>query len=238
MNKIILFLPACIKPLENVKNLTRINHGQRLIDHIKALNFWLKNYKELHILFVDNSDFSKEDLRPYVPEIDRVEYMSYDGRIDSIEKGTGKGEIETFKYAYENSKSFREASLIIKCSARYTFKEISKFYDYSNYHLIGNFKNNLTFVDSRVFAFKPDFFLNYLSKQSDEIDENVNFYFEHALACAAHSMLADRKGKWRNIPFPLIVNGISGKGSNVRYNSFWRATLTKINYYRLLHSNR
>lgn len=238
MKKTILFLPACIEPLKNVKNLTRSNHKQRLTDHVNALNFWLNNHKELHILFVDNSGFSLENLRPFVPDIDRVEYLTYDGRIDSVEKGTGKGEIETFKYAYENSNSFKEASQIIKCSARYTFKGITKFYKHSNYDLIGNFKNNLTFIDSRVFAFKPEFYLNYFRNQSDKIDENLNFYFEHALACAAHSMLADRKGKWRNIPFPLVVNGISGKGKNVRYNSFWRKILTKLNYYRLIYCYR
>ena len=236
MKNNILFLPACIAPFNNVLNLTRVNHEDRIKDHYKALNFWLNNYPYLHILFVDNSNFPKDELAKYVPLIDRVEYLTYDGRSDSVQKGTGRGEIEIFNYAYENSNTFREAKLIIKCSARYTFKGISKFYDHnhSDYDLIGNFKLNLSFMDARVFAFKPFFFKEFFYRQGVLVDESKDFLFEHALACAAHELLVDKKNKWKNIPFPLIVNGISGKGPNVKYNSFFRKLLTKINYYRLL----
>lgn len=237
MSKTLLFLPACIEPLPNVFGLTRINHHERLMDHIKAIKFWIKLNPDCEILMVDNSNFNRKKLLDHIPEFDsKIIYLTYDGRSDSVKKGTGRGEIEIFKYAYDNSELFRNADLIIKCSARYTFNNISRLINLKGIDLIGNFKNNLTFIDSRVFAFKPAFFIKYFYPQRDIIDDSNGFYFEHALAIAAHRMLADYGNKWINIPFPLIINGVSGKKTNVRYNSFFRKMLTVINYYRLINS--
>ena len=236
MSKTLLFLPACIEPLPNVFGLTRTNHHERLMDHVKAIKFWIKSNPDCEILMVDNSNFSKKKLAEHIPEFDsKINYLTYDGRSDSVKKGTGRGEIEIFKYAYDNSELFRNADLIIKCSARYTFNNISKLLHLKGIDLIGNFKNNLSFMDSRVFAFTPLFFINYFYFQKDIIDDSNGLYFEHALAIAAHSMLSDFQNKWMSIPFPLIVNGVSGKEANIRYNSFFRKILTVFNYYRLLH---
>lgn len=234
MSKTLLFLPACIEPLPNVFGLTRKNHHERLMDHIKAIKFWIKSNPDCEILMVDNSNFSKKKLAEHIPEFDsKINYLTYDGRSDSVKKGTGRGEIEIFKYAYDNSELFRNADLIIKCSARYTFNNISKLIHLKGIDLIGNFKNNLTFMDSRVFAFKPSFFTKYFYPKRDIIDDSKGLYFEHALAISAHNMLSDYGNKWTNIPFPLIVNGVSGKARNLRYNTPIKSLMTIVNFYRL-----
>lgn len=227
----VLFLPACIAPNKGVSFLKREDHKIRLKDHVDALNYWIENSKEFKIVFIDNSNFPKEELRKYVPKIDIIEYLSYDGRQDSVGKGTGSGEINIFKYGFNNSKYLNSANIIVKCSARYTFKGIEKFIMNETYGLVGNFKNELSFMDSRVFGFKKVFFTDYFSILADEIDDTKGVYFEHALAKAAHMYLSNYSNKWTSIPFPLIVNGISAK-NNIKYNSTLRSLLTWINFYR------
>lgn len=234
MSNVLLFLPACIEPLPNVFGLTRVNHYDRLMDHVKAIKFWIKTKPDCKILMVDNSNFSKKKLMKLIPNFNfHIQYLAYDGRRDSLKKGTGRGEIEIFKYAYDNSEIFRNADLIIKCSARYSFTNVSKLIKLKDFDLVGNFKNHLSFMDSRVFAFKPSFFIEHFYPLKKEIDDSKGIYFEHVLAISAHSMLSNPKKKWTNIPFPLIVYGISGKGKNVKYNSCIYSLLTFINYYRL-----
>lgn len=227
----VLFLPACIAPNKGVSFLKREDHKIRLKDHVDALNYWIENSNEFKIVFIDNSNFSKDELRKYVPKIDNIEYLCYDGRDDSVGKGKGSGEINIFKYGFKNSEFLNNSNIIVKCSARYTFKGIEKFKMNEKYGLIGNFKNQLSFMDSRVFGFKKEFFTNYFSILADDIDDTKGVYFEHALAKAAHMYLSNYNNYWASIPFPLIVNGISAT-NNIKYNSPIRSLLTWINFYR------
>jgi hypothetical protein len=71
----------------------------------------------------------------------------------------------------------------------------------------------LTFADSRVFAFAPDFFEERLEPLHPLIDDSNGVYFEHVLARAIHAEMADGGG-WLPLPVdPVIIGrgGTSGK---------------------------
>lgn len=78
-------------------------------------------------------------------------------------------------------------------------------------------KRNLTWADSRVFAFKPSFISNYLSKFQDLINDSKGFYLEHALARTVLRAISDGY-KWIPLPSKPIIIGHSGS-SDTSYNA-------------------
>ncbi len=220
---IVVLLTGTIDPL-NVSFMKRDNTQERLQDYILALKKWLKN-SDLKIVFVENSAFPKNEILNQLHNYSNTdfEYLSYYGQDFSRDKGKGFGEISSFEFAFLNSNFLKEADYIIKCNGRYYLKNIKKLgsliaTDNENIEVFGNFRRGLAFMDSRVFAFSPDFFFNYFLKYKDYINDSKMYYFEHALASATHELLSVTRGSWKHLPVPLLIDGISGT-SNTPYNN-------------------
>jgi hypothetical protein len=226
MNKTVLLLTGTVNS-SGVHFLKRNNTEERLRDYLGAIEKWLRNYN-IYIVFVENSNFPKESLGNDIVSNEKFEYITYNGQDFSRSRGKGYGEINSFEYAFKNSKFLRNADYVVKCNGRYFFKGFFAFDDIA-VDLIGDFKYNLTFMDSRVFGFKHSFFNDYLLKYKDLIDDSNGVFFEHILAMAAHELLSDN-GKWSPIPFPLIIDGYSGT-DNHRYSSLYANSKKYANFY-------
>ena len=212
MKKTVLLLTGAVNT-DGVPFMKRSDTNIRLIDYRKSIHKWLKN-KHLRIVFVENSNFPFSEFNIKDSELNRFEYLTYNGQINSKSRGKGFGEINSFQYAFDNSEFLKDADYIIKCNGRYYFKNINKLIlkiENSDEDILGNFQRKLTFMDSRVFVFNKDFFTNYFIKYKGLIDDNKCVYFEHALAMACHELLSNG-GKWGQLPIPLIIKGYSGTG--------------------------
>jgi hypothetical protein len=214
MKKTVLLLTGTVNS-SGVHFMVRNNTEERLKDYLGALNRWLQT-DGLNIVFVENSNFPKESLGDHITSNKNLEYLTYNGQDFSRSKGKGFGEMNSFEYAFANSMLLKEADYVLKCNGRYFFKGYNKFVNFDS-DVIGNFSQELDFMDSRVFGFKHAFFKDYLLKYKDQIDDSKGVYFEHALAMATHELLS-KNGKWIPIPFPLIIEGFSGT-DNYRYNT-------------------
>lgn len=207
--------------------MERNNTEERLKDYLGALKRWLQT-DEIKIVFVENSSFPKESLGNDIVLNKNFEYLTYNGQDFSRSRGKGFGEINSFEFAFKNSKLIKEADYVVKCNGRYFFKGYSKFENLDS-DVIGDFSDNLTYMDSRVFGFKKSFFKDYFLKYKDLIDDSKGVYFEHVLAMATHELLSNN-GKWNPIPFPLIIEGYSGSG-NYKYNTFFTIVKKHVKFY-------
>lgn len=226
MKGITLLLTGTINS-SGINFMKRDDTEVRLKDYLLAIRNWL-GISELKIVFVENSNFPKELLGEDIILNKRFEYLNYNGQNFSRNKGKGFGEMNSFEYAFANSIFLKEADFIVKCNGRYFFKGISKF-ENIDVEIIGDFKLNLKFMDSRVFGFKRSFFTDYFINYKNIIDDSKGVFFEHALAMATHELLS-RNGKWSPIHFPLIIQGYSGT-ENYKYNSFYNNTMKYIKFY-------
>lgn len=207
--------------------MKRNDTQERLNDYLTAIRRWLV-YPNLKIVFVENSNYPKEEFGPEIIENINFEYLTYFGQDFSRTRGKGYGEINSFEYAFEHSNFLKDAQLVLKCNGRYYFRGINKFID-DDFDVMGNFSPFLNYLDSRVFLFKPRFFFNYFKLYKDQIDDSNKVYFENALARATNRCLSEG-GKWKPIPFPLIIEGYSGT-FNKRYDSLLKRFLTYSKFY-------
>ncbi len=213
-NNSVLLLTGTINS-SGIEFMKRNDTQTRLTDYKKSITKWIRSY-DGKIVFVENSNFPRNELGNEICNHKNLEYLSYDGQDFSRNKGKGFGEINSFEYAFLNSKFLKEAENIVKCNGRYFFRNFHKILQFEE-DVVGNFRKDLDFMDSRVFGFKPDFFKNFFIKYKNLIDDSKGIYFEHALAIATHELLSTG-GKWKSIDFPLIIEGYSGTG-NFKYDT-------------------
>jgi len=217
MKNVVILLTGAIN-VEGVKYVKRYNTRDRINDYRKSLSEWLK-YTNLKIVFVENTNYPKNKLFENVSMYSNLEYLTYDGRHFAQERGKGYGEFNIIEYAIKNSTFIRNSDIILKCTGRYKIAYAKKLVEHlqlSDSLLIGNYNKKLTFIDTRVIAFTPSFFKLYLSKYKNLINDEKGFYLEHAFASAGHEMLINNN-KWEPLPFPLLIDGISGT-SNKHHN--------------------
>lgn len=232
MKNTVLLLTGTVNS-SGINFMKRDNSEVRLKDYLLAIRNWLDKC-ELNIVFVENSNFPKESIGDDIILNKKFEYITYNGQNFPRNKGKGFGEINSFEYAFANSRFLKDANFIVKCNGRYFFKGISKF-ENIDADIVGEFNLNLSFMDSRVFGFKQVFFTNYFLNYKSIIDDSKGIYFEHALAMATHELLS-KNGKWSAIPFPLIIEGYSGT-DNYKYNSFYSNIKKYIKFYlkKIIH---
>ena len=225
----VLLLTGTIN-VQNISFMKRNDYETRKNDYERSLNKWLK-IKDLKIVFVENSNFKLDEFNLKVLNNANFEYLTFNGQNFPRHKGKGYGEIRAMEYAIKNSKLINNSSHIVKCNGRYFFKGIKKLVNL-DYDLVCNFKKDLKYADSRVFYFNKIFFEKYFIKYKDLMDDSKLLLFETNLAKAAHLLLSD-DGKWKYIPFPLIIEGFSGT-DNVKVNSSRNVILSYIKFIRNL----
>lgn len=200
----------------------------RLKDYLCAIAKWINQFPEIKIVFVENSNYPMKLLDKEILNHRNFEYLTYNGQDFSRSKGKGFGEINSFEYAFNNSKFIETSDYIIKCNGRYFFKGFSKIIN-GNFDVIGNFNSKLNWMDSRVFAFKKTFFHEYFLKYKKTINDSKGVCFEHALAKAVHETLS-KDGNWSPVSFPIIIEGYSGT-KNRRINTRWNILKIYAKFY-------
>lgn len=230
MKNITLLLTGSIEA-GNVVFTKRNNSKVRLNDYRTTIKKYRK-IKNIKIVFVENSNYQIDKFDEYFIEGDNFELLQFDGRKDSMERGKGFGEMKCLIHAFDHSVFLKNTDYIIKCTGRNyapKIKFLIEFLQQENYDVIGNFWPNLNFFDSRLFAFKSNFFLEFFVKYENKINDFEGEYFEHSLAKAIHESLS-KNLNYHPLPIPLIVQGFSGTG-NYRYDTFYRTLRIKSKFY-------
>ncbi len=220
--KICILLTATIDP-KGVAFTQRNDPIVRENDYVNALTKWVRT-EGFSFVFCENSGYRLDKVKKTVEFFEEkglIEIIQFDGQDFPRELGKGYGELLIIVYAIKNSKIIETADYIIKISGRYyvnNIKAIAKPLCRNNdIYVMADFRRNFNYVDSRIFAFKPSFVLNYLSKFQDIINDSKGFYLEHALSRAILRAMSDGY-KWMPLPCKPIITGYSGT-SNTPYKT-------------------
>lgn len=225
---ICILLTATIDP-KGIVFLKRNNPIVRENDYIKSMKRWME-MQQFPIVFCENSDYNIDKIKNIVKKHKKkkIEILQFDGQCFPREFGKGYGEVIIINYAIRHSKIIKSSDYIIKVTGRYIVENIKKMTERllrnSDIYVMADFKNNLTWADSSVFAFKSSFIVDYLLKFQNLLNDSKGFYFEHALARAICRAIGDGY-KWVPLPHKPIVIGYSGtsdtpyKASKVRWLS-------------------
>lgn len=229
--KVAILLTGTVKP-DNMTH-TKIQDAEiRMNQYIDSIRFWLRTAK-LPVIFVENSDTNLS--QSFKQEIAKgsLEVLSFDGNNFDKRLGKGYGELNCLEYALANSKFYDDADFIFKITGRYKVLNFINFF--KNYtltpdiDLIVDFKWNLSFCDSRFFGFVPSFINDFLLDYRSIINDSNGIFFEHILAKASLTAIANGYNFKPLVTLPRI-EGYSAS-SGVKYNSNYLHWLRyKFNY--------
>lgn len=223
---ICILLTATIDP-QGVVFMKRSNPMVRENDYIKALKRWM-DMQQFSIVFCENSGYKIDKIKNIIKNTEKkkIEILQFSGQNFPREFGKGYGELITIKYAIEHSNLIKYSDYIIKVNGRYFIKNIEKMAGIlsrgKDIYVMTDLKKNLTWADSRVFAFKSSFAIKYLSKFQNLLNDSKGFYLEHALARATCRAIGNGY-KWVPLPSKPNIVGYSGtsdtpyKASKVRW---------------------
>lgn len=192
------------------------NKDFRKGEYLQAFGRWFSQSRGVRFIICENSgyDFSSDITRLGLNSgKNEIEILNFHGQGFDRNLGKGYGEMLTFQYVARHSKIFTDSDLILKVNGRYYLHGLSKlvsaFQKAGDCEIFGNFKTNLTWLDSRVFAFTPRFFQTYFSPFKSFLNDSEGRYFEHALARATHLSIAEGF-EWRMLPSNPVLSGRSG----------------------------
>ncbi len=212
--KICILLTATVDP-KGVPFMKRSDPIVRESDYINSMKKWLET-TPYSVVFCENSGYKGGKIGKMVKSCEdkKCEFLQFDGQDFPREFGKGYGELQTIKYAVQNSNIVKESNHTIKVNGRYFIKNIEKILcalssTNKDIYVMADLKNNLTWADSRIFAFKPSFITDYLSKYQNLINDSKGFYLEHALARAILRAVSDGY-RWTPLPSNPIIVGYSG----------------------------
>jgi hypothetical protein len=232
---VVLLMTATIDPGATIR-VVRREPLVRLQDYQSALESWLSSGATPRIVFCENSGYDLSSLkRLATPRAGReVEFISFFGNQHGATKGKGYAELSMIEHAMQSSEFISNSDVVVKCTGRLTVRNALRVLQSAapcDFDVMCSLKHHLTVADCRLFAATPAFIRDYLRPKIDMIDDNAGVYFEHALACATASALADRK-RWR--PFPIFpqIDGISASDGRVWTSSAPKCA-TKALYHRL-----
>ena len=220
LKKVCILLTATIDP-KGIVFMQRSDPTVRENDYIDSIKKWIENIS-YSILFCENSGYNskiEEILKGYVDR--KTEFLQFNGQDFPRELGKGYGELQTIKYAIQHSNLIKGSDYVIKVNGRYFIKNIEKIAcalsSNKDVYVMADLKKELTWADSRVYAFKPSFITEYLSKFQDLINDSKGFYLEHALARAILRAISDGY-KWMPLPSKPFIIGYSGT-ADIPYSS-------------------
>lgn len=222
MNKPLILLTGCIDP-QNMIYTDLLNKNVRERQYIDAIEFYLCK-TELPILFVENSGNDISNHFKVYETNKRIEFLTFNGNDFEKKLGKGYGEMKILEYAIAHSNFIEQTDFIFKITGRYKILNINKYikrYN-SNYNIFDiyiNFKNNLSFADSRFFCATKHFFSNFLVNNKYIINDSENIYFEHVLSNAVHEFIINGYSYSGLKHYPRISGVYATKG--IKYNSNW-----------------
>lgn len=215
-------------------SLTHIQDVEKRKEHyIESLRYW-KKIPEIQIVFVENSNTNIKSEVADFTDIDKFEFLTFDGNEYNKSLGKGYGELKCIEYAVLHSKFISEATFIFKVTGRYKVLNFNTFLENfrkePNIDLLIDFKLNLTFSDSRFFGFTKKFVKDYLMRFESIVNDSEGIYFENILIKAALIAISDGY-VYRPLYALPRISGYSGS-LGVRYNSSYLHWLRhKVKYY-------
>lgn len=228
-----ILLTACVNPMGMSYTVLQDSHVRKQ-QYIEALRYYLDNTGVI-IVFVDNTE---SDLTPYFEkeiETGRLEILSFDGNHFEKAKGKGYGESLIIEYGLNNSRFLIDINLIIKITGRLKCLNIEKVIakccnSETVYSWFVLDEYSCPICESRVFIAPRVFYEQYFLPKKNEIDDSNHQYFEHVLLKSLNKWIGNKRN-FKEIWFPLVLNGIGGSTGQVYSKSFFQSIQFYIHYF-------
>jgi hypothetical protein len=195
--------------------MSRSDPAVRLRDYRTAITWWdgLPASAGLDSIAVCENSGCRI-LREDGSDWNRIEVLSWDGQDFDRALGKGFGEMETLRTAIAKlAGDWQGHDWIIKCNGRYRVPSVVRFCRYLRQHpdlaLVADMTRNQSWCDSRFFAARLACWQSHILPTGQRINDTAGYYFEHALAAAAHRLMADG-GRFSLLPFIPAIHGASG----------------------------
>lgn len=219
---------------------TRISDPSvRLAEYRDAMRRWMDAEIVSHIIFCENSGYDLSALKADIECCSKnksVEILQFEGQNFDRGLGKGFGELSTLSYISQHACNFASFDLLLKVNGRYFIQNINAIMRalqaLDNPTIVGDFRMNLSWMDSRVFAFQPAFLSDYLMPFQAIVNDSAGVYFEHVLARAAHQAMGDGK-HWQMLPACPVLEGKSGSTGGA-YSVYGPRRVAKASYLLLL----
>ncbi|WP_452227731.1 hypothetical protein [Lacinutrix sp. MEBiC02404] len=229
---VVLLLTGTINP-NSFKTLVLRDPEIRKKQYIDAISYYLQN-TNYNIVFTENSGVS---LKEYFKEYEnRIEFLVYDlpkEENEANDKGKGFKELGIIDFSIKNSIKIKQADFIVKITGRLKVLNLNALVA----NLIRNNKKNheivscnifkLNKMDSRCFIFTLSFW-TYLNSTGKKID--LKYSFEMALWEAVINYY-NNKGTFKQLIWPLRIEGVSGGFGTLYNDNLVRFTLKQIRHF-------
>lgn len=165
------------------------------------------------IVFCENSNYQSEKITSIFKKNDwrPCELIQYSEAPFPVQRGKGYGEMRIIKYAMEHSSILKESDFIIKITGRYCVENLKEIISTLNetIYVMSDYDQNKIYTYSGLFIAKPDFFMHYLFKYLDFIDDSKKRPMEFVLQKAIEEAKKDNR---QCVPFAEspIIEGYSG----------------------------
>lgn len=235
-----ILLTACVNPMGMSYTVLQDSHVRKQ-QYIEALRYYL-DHTEARIVFVDNT---KCDLSPsFEKDIEdgRLEILSFDGNHYEKTKGKGYGESLIIEYGLTHSRFLMDSILIIKITGRLKCLNIHNVMEKCResdtvYAWFTLDDHSCPICESRAFIAPREFYEHYFLPEKHEIDDSNHVFFEHVLMKSVQKWIQSKRN-FKEIWFPMVLNGVGGSTGEVYSKSFFRSIqfyihyiLHKFNYY-------
>ena len=228
-----ILLTACVNPMGMSYTVLQDCHVRKQ-QYIEALRYYL-DHTEARIVFVDNTEC---DLSPsFEKDIEdgRLEILSYDGNHYEKARGKGYGESLIIEYGLTHSRLLMDSILIIKITGRLKCLNIHQVIEKCHesdtvYAWFTLDDNSCPICESRVFIAPREFYEHYFLPDKGEIDDSNHVFFEHVLMESVHKWIQSKRN-FKEIWFPMVLNGVGGSTGEVYSESFFRSIQFYIHYF-------
>ena len=212
-DSIVLLLTATIDP-GATPLVARGDPAIRLRDYEGALINWLASGATHRVVMYENSGYDISSLRKIAQRfpLHHVEFHSFSGNECGATRGKGYSEMRGIARMLDSSELIRDCRYVAKCTGRLNVGNAKKLFSLiakEDFDVMCTLREHISFANSRLFVTNRSFLSDYLVPAGEIINDYNGVYFEHALACATHKALSERK-RW--LPFPIfpVISGISG----------------------------
>lgn len=233
MNRILL-LTACVNP--NGMSFTALQDvEERKKQYLKAIDWYLEN-TSLDIVVVENTCYDLSESLNKKNQVQRLEFLTFDGNNFDKTLGKGYGEALILKYAFHNSKKIKTADSIIKVTGRLIVSNINKLISCckkeNTLYIKESYQNNRMYFESNFFVAPPAFFYLFIDNY-EKLNDSKGYYFEHLMYDLA-SDWEKTGGKIKELTPPVLFLGQSGSTGQFYPNN----TYYKIRSYVLFLFHR
>lgn len=223
--KVAVLLTGAAKPASQTPFAVNQDQNQRLNQYIIAITNFVTSLPNIPVVYIDSSGV---DIRDHMQRSIAERPNFYSGKCDMQDiarsRGKGSSELQSIRVAFKNIDILKRSDYILKINGRYLVRNIVKLMnglhrqlemiDPTYEAIIGDFRNNLMWFDSRIFCATSDFFCDFVEIYQDDIDDFKGIYFEHCLSRYVHHRLSRQRCKYDELSiYPWIVgtSGSTGK---------------------------